>query len=212
MKSRALSTVHDLIVTDYTITRQPNGRFLHAFRPATTETVYQFEANSTPILQEGKRYNVGFIINDNGTRIIEPSALALVDEVNPTLSYLAAKKFSSDIFTENKAKNDERVTHTAADYYWGKKYAWRAYGLVVAKEAFYQYLEEIRHPAIPCKTSNPDLPYAGNEDSVAYRDFGLEQAMDQLISTTEKVGRYFKSPLFSRKFQIRAINAITDKK
>lgn len=43
MKSRDLKTIHDLIATNYQKLDLGNGRFLHTFQPATTDTTYQFE-------------------------------------------------------------------------------------------------------------------------------------------------------------------------
>lgn len=213
MKSRDLRTIHDVIVTDYRIDPLPDGKFLHQFRPATTHTLYEFVANSAPVLNDGDRYNIGFTVTEEGRNIIEPAALGKSGQVNKVLSYLTATQISRDKLDENVAKNDQRVSHKATDgYYWGKKYAWRRYGLVIAKEAFYQYLEEIGHPSVPCITSNPDLPFSPNERSTAFKDEGLEAAMDALIDSAVQAGRYFRSPLYSRQFQIRPINAITDKK
>ena len=213
MKSRDLRTIHDVIITDYRITPLSDGKYLHQFRPATTDTVYEFEANSAPVLKNGDRYNIGFKVTPSGRNIIDTSALGKVDTVNKVLSYLAAKQLSADILDENTAKNDQRVSHTETNgYYWGKKYAWRRYGLVISKDAFYGYLEHIEHPFTSCLTSNPDLPYSANERSTAYLDAGLEAAMDALIDSAVKVGRYHESPLYPHRFQIKAINAITDKK
>lgn len=213
MKSRDLHTIHDVIITGYTITPLGNGKFLHQFRPANTDRVYEFEANSAPVLKDGDRYNIGFKTTPQGRNVVDTSALGKVDSVNKNLSYLAAKQLSADILDENVAKNDQRVSHGGkGGYYWGKKYAWRRYGLVISKDAFYAYLEHIKHPSTPCLTSNPDLPYAANERSTAYFDAGLEAAMDDLIGTAVKTGRYFESPLYPKKFQIKAINALTDKK
>ncbi|WPU33921.1 hypothetical protein SIO17_09500 [Pseudoalteromonas piscicida] len=36
------------------------GRFLHTFKPKTTNTLYQFEANGVAEMEEGERYNIGF--------------------------------------------------------------------------------------------------------------------------------------------------------
>lgn len=213
MKSRDLQTRHDVIIRNYRIIPLPNGKFLHQFTPFTTDTIYQFEANSAPVLLNGERYNIGFRTMPDGRNIIDPSAMGKGDSVNKILSFLAAKQQSNDILVENTAKNNQRVTHAATDgYYWGKKYAWRRYGLVMAEGAFLQYLQEIGHASIPCLTSNPDLPFSSNDRSTAYRDDDLEGKIDALIETAEKVGQYFKSPLYAKKFQIRPINSITDKK
>jgi len=214
MKSRNLYTIHDVIVRGYTVTELPNGKFLHQFTPATTGTLYQFETNSSAAeLVNGDRYNIGFITDREGRNIIEPSALGKADSVNKLLSYSAAKHFSLDKLAENQGKNDDRVKHRATDgYYWGRKYAWRRFGLVMAKGAFYKYMEEIAHPFVVCKTINGDIGIHSNEESIAYKEDGLEEAMDALIDTAEKVGRYFKSPLYSGRFQIIPVNAISDKK
>ncbi|MEE3935836.1 hypothetical protein V2I68_09755 [Pseudomonas viridiflava] len=166
MKSRNLYTIHDLIVRDYTVTALPSGKFLHEFKPSTTETLYQFETNSSAIeLVDGDRYNIGYIEDTGGRRIIEPSSLGKADTVNKYLSYSAAKQFSLDKLAENQGKNDERVKHKATDgYYWGRKYAWRRFGLMIAKDAFFNYLEEIAHPFVPCKTISDDIGIYSNQD------------------------------------------------
>jgi hypothetical protein len=148
-----------------------------------------------------------------GRNIIDLSALSPTSQVNPMLSFLAAQHIANGNLATEKAKNDQRVTHKAkSGYYWGKKYAWRMFGTVIAKAAFFQYLEEIGHPSVPCITSNPDLAYS-NEESTAYAEKGLEEAMRNLISSAKKASSaYFKSPLYSKKFTIKGINALTDKK
>ena len=213
MKSRDLFTIHDLIASNYTITKLASGNYLHKFTPATTATVYEFEANATPVVVEGERYNIGYTVDAKGRNIIDLSALSLTSQVNPMLSFLAAQQVAKGNYACEKAKNDQRVTHSAKDgYYWGKKYAWRMFGTVIAKEAFFQYLDEIGHPSVPCITRDPDLPYS-NDQSTAYKEDGLEEAMRNLIvSATKASAAYFKSPLYSKKFTIKGINAITDKK
>jgi hypothetical protein len=213
MKSRELFTTHDVIVSNYTITKQPSGKYLHQFTPATTATIYEFEANATPIVIQGERYNIGYFVNSIGKNIIDLSALSLTSQINPMLSFLAAQQIAKENHKIEKAKNDNRVTHSATDgYYWGKKYAWRMFGTAIANSAFYQYLDEIHHPSVPCITRDPDLPYS-NDESIAYAERGLEDAMKNLIvSATKSSAAYFKSPLYSKKFAIKGINAITDKK
>ena len=213
MKSRELFTIHDLIASNYTITKLSSGKYRHQFTPATTATIYEFEANATPQLIEGERYNIGYTVDAAGRNIIDLSALSPTSQVNPMLTFLAAQHVAKGTYAAEKAKNDQRVTHSATDgYYWGKKYAWRMFGTAIAKEAFYQYLEEVKHPSVPCITRDPDLPY-GNDESVAYAEHGLEDAMKNLIaSATRASSAYFKSPLYSRKFTIKGINALTDKK
>lgn len=214
MKSRNLYTIHDVIIRNYTVTAIPSGKFLHQFSPLTTDTLYQFETNSSDAeLVDGDRYNIGFITDASGRKVIEPSALGKADTANKLLSYSAAKHFSIDKLAENQGKNDTRVKHRATDgYYWGRKYAWRRFGLVIAKSAFYQYLEEIAHPFVRCKTVSEDVGIYSNDESIAFKEEGLEKAMDELIDTAVRVGRYFKSPLYSKKFQVRPVNAISDKK
>ena len=213
MKSRDLFTIHDLIASNYTITKLTSSTYKHQFTPATTSTVYEFEANVTPVIVEGERYNIGYTVDSSGRNIIDLSALSLTSQVNPMLSFLAAQHIANGNLSVEKAKNDQRVTHSATDgYYWGKKYAWRMFGTVIAKEAFFQYLEEIKHPSVPCITKDPDLPYS-NDPSTAYAEKGLEDAMRNLITSAKKVTpAYFKSPLYSKKFTIKGLNALTDKK
>ncbi|MDO9479453.1 MAG: hypothetical protein Q8K34_11585 [Hydrogenophaga sp.] len=213
MKSRDLFTIHDLIASNYTISRLPSGKYRHQFTPATTATVYEFEANATPVVAEGERYNIGYTVDPAGRNIVDLSALSLTSQVNPMLSFLAAQHIAQGNFSIEKAKNDQRVTHSATDgYYWGKKYAWRMFGTVIAKSAFFEYLEEIGHPSVPCITRDPDLPYS-NDESTAYKEIGLETAMRNLVASAVRASpAYFKSPLYSKKFTIKGINALTDKK
>lgn len=213
MKSRELKTIHDLIVRDYKIESIGDGKFLHSFKPATTETIYQFIANGTPEVTEGERYNIGYYEDEVGNKIIEPSCLSKNTEVNPLLSYHYALQLSKEKHDVNRRKNDERVTHTANNgYYWGKKYAWREFGLMIPKDAFYSYLEEINHPKVECITQNPDMPFS-NEQSIAYKEEGLLDTIKNLIESAEKITKVrYKSPLYSRQFTIRGLSAITDKK
>jgi GR25 family glycosyltransferase involved in LPS biosynthesis len=213
MKSRELFTIHDLIASNYTISKLPNGKFLHSFTPQTSNTVYEFEANSAPVIEEGERYNIGFSTGKNGGNIIDLSALSKTAEVNPFFSYAFAQQIARENQPVEKAKNDQRVTHQATDgYYWGKKYAWRMFGAAISKDAFYSYLEEINHPTVPCVTNNPDLPYQ-SKPSKAYKEEGLEEAMRNLVSSAIKASpAYHKSPLYSRKLSIKGVKAITDKK
>lgn len=213
MKSRDLLTIHDLIASNYSILRLPSGKYLHKFTPATTETIYEFEANSTPVITMGERYNIGYSVDSNGRNIVELSALCPSSQINPMFSFLSAQHIARGNLSIEKAKNDVRVSHSATDgYYWGKKYAWRMFGTVISKDAFYQYLDEIQHPSVPCVTRDPDLPYDHSE-SKAYKEEGLEEAMCNLISSaTKSSAAYYKSPLYSKKFSIKGVKAITDKK
>lgn len=212
MKSKELHTIHDVIVTDYTITPLPGGMYLHRFRPATTGTWYEFEANAVPVVKEGDRYNIGFTVTPAGKKIIERSALSPSGLVNPMFSYIAAQQIAKEQYAEERGKNDRRVSHAATDdYYWGKKYAWRMFGACIAQDAFHAYLEEIGHPAVLCTTSDPDFP-SSNTQSTAYAEIGLDDAVKNLIASAVKTGAYYKSPLYSRKFTIKGIKAITHKK
>lgn len=214
MKSRELKTIFDLIVSNYTISPVGSGKFEHSFTPSTTTTVYKFIANGTPELIEGERYNIGYVENVTGEKIVDPSCLSKNSEVDKNISFQYASLLSKEKHNSNKLKNDQRVNYTVQDgYYWGKKYAWREFGLFISKDVFYKYLEEINHPKTECLTINPDMPYGVNEASIAYREDGLMEAMKELVDSAERVSKvYFKSPLYSRKFAIRGIQAITDKK
>lgn len=213
MKSRDLFTIHDLIASNYTITKLASGAYRHQFTPATTATIYEFEANATPVLIQGHRYNIGFTVDSANRNIVDLSALSPTSQINPMLSFLAAQHIALGNRATEKAKNDNRVTHFAKDdYYWGKKYAWRMFGTAIPQSAFHQYLNEIGHPSVPCITRDPDLPY-GNDESFAYAEHGLEDAVKNLIASAIKASAaYFKSPLYSKKFTIKGINALTDKK
>lgn len=213
MKSRELFTIHDLIASNYTISKLASGKYRHQFTPATTATLYEFEANVTPVIKEGERYNIGYTVDAAGRNIVDLSALSPTAQVNPMLTFLAAQHVARGTYATEKAKNDQRVTHAATnDYYWGKKYAWRMFGTSIAKDAFYQYLDEIGHQSVPCISRDPDRPY-GNDESIAYAEHGLEDAMKNLIASAVRTSAaYFKSPLYSRRFEIKGINALTDKK
>ena len=129
------------------------------------------------------------------------------------LSYLYSTKLAEGKHDVNKKKNDDRVRHAETDgYYWGKKYAWREFGLVISKDAFFSYLNEIKHPSVECTTSNPAMSFS-NDPSTAFKEDGLADAMHSLIKSATKATKVrFKSPLYSRQFTIRGIEAITDKK
>lgn len=216
MKSRNLKTIHDLIVTNYQKHDLGNGRYLHTFQPATTDTTYQFEANSENELVPGERYNIGFTEKD-GIKTVDISCVSKSSVVNQYISYECAKLVSIEKHDENKGKNDSRVSHAEQDdYYWGKKYAWREFGLVIPKEVFFKYLLEcIKHHNIPCTVTTPGHPIS--DDSIAFADKGLKKAIGELIDTATRIknGPYFKSPLYfngDKRFTIRGISAITDKK
>ncbi len=207
MKSRELLTTPVLIVTNYGIAPHPSGKFLHTFTPETTSTVYQFIANQEPILESGQRYNIGYTV-DKGANWVDVSATAKADLVDRDKSFYVAKMLGEEARTIETQKSDERVQHRATDgHYLGKKYAWRIYGMAIAREAFDTYLEDVKHPSVPCFTDGGP--------SIAYKEAGLEAAIDALRQSSTRInGNRFRSPLFPSKdwFQIKGISAITDKK
>lgn len=207
MKSRELFTTPVLIVTNYQIVLHPNGKFLHSFTPENTTTVYQFIANQEPILEEGQRYNVGFTV-EHGVNWVDVSATAKADDVDQHKSHYVARLLGEERRTIETQKSNDRVQHNATDgHYLGKKYAWRIYGMAVARDTFDAYLVDITHPSVPCFTEG--------SPSTAYNEEGLATAMDALIRTATKIGgNRFSSPLLPSKkwFQIKGIPAITDKK
>lgn len=208
MKSRDLLTTPVLIVSNYKIVPYSGGKFLHSFTPEATSTAYQFLANQEAVLEAGKRYNIGYSVGDDGKNWVDISATAKADAVDPQVSYYVAKKLGKEAFDLETKKSDERVTHKATDgHYLGKKYAWRIYGMAVARDAFDAYLQEIGHPSVTCLTDG--------SPSIAYKEAGLELAMDALIKSAVLVqGNRFSSPLLRSKkwFLIKGISAITDKK
>jgi len=207
MKSRELLTTPVLIVTNYKIAPHASGKFLHTFTPETTGTVYQFIANREPVLEVGQRYNIGYTVED-GVNLVDVAASARADAVDKAKSFYVAKVLGQELRAVETKKSEERVVHNARDgRYLGKKYAWRIYGMAIAREAFDTYLEDIKHPAVPCSTEG--------SPSVAYKEAGLEAAMDALCNSATRInGNRFKSPLLPSKdwFQIKGISAITDKK
>lgn len=209
MKSRDLHTTPVLIVTNYTITPDPSGKFLHKFTPENTPTIYQFVANKEAVLEVGQRYNVGYEIIE-GVNLVDISAIAKADEVNPTLSHYFARILGEQLRKVETEKSDTRVSYSATDgHYLGKKYAWRIYGMAVARDTFDDYLEAIKHPKVNCLTEGTP--------SIAYKDIGIDVAMDNLIKSCVKVGKTgnrFSSHLLPAKkwFQVKGLTAITDKK
>lgn len=213
MKSRELHTTPDLIISNYEIVPISETKFRHSFTPKTTDTVYEFVANGAPEVEVGERYNIGYYIED-GKNIVDLSSLSKNTEDNYHFNYLCAKELSRGAHKINKGKNDERVNPSVVDgdYYWGKKYAWREFGLVVSPDVFHRYLNEIEHPQISCITSNPDMEY-DHSPSIAYKEQGLVEAMDLLIRDARRVTKiFFDSPYYSKRFRIKGPNAITDKK
>lgn len=207
MKSRELFTTPVLIVTNYNISQHADGKFLHSFTPENTTTVYQFIANQEPLLEEGARYNIGYTL-EGGINLVDISATAKADDVDQYKSHYVARLLGEEKRTVETQKSKERVTHSATSgLYLGKKYAWRIYGMAVARGTFDTYLSEINHPSTPCLTDG--------SASIAYKDDGLAAAMDELIRTSTRVsGNRFSSPLIKSKewFQIKGLSAITDKK
>jgi hypothetical protein len=207
MKSRELFTTPVLIVTKYKILPIPSGKFLHSFTPKNTNTIYQFIANQEPVLENGQRCNIGYTVDD-GVNWVEISAISKAVQVDQYRSFEASRQHGEEIRELETRKSDERVRHGATDgHYLGKKYAWRIYGMAVARGTFDAYLENIKHPAVSCVTEGTP--------SVAYKDDGLHAAMKALIYSATRVGEgRFYSPLLpsQRWFQIKGLSSITDKK
>lgn len=209
MKSRELHTTPVLIVTNYKIIPRPSGRYLHSFTPESTPTVYKFIANQEPVFEEGTRYNIGyeFVNNENWVDI---SASAKADEVLPQVSHYVARQLGEQSRAIETNKSDERVVHHATDgHYLGKKYTWRIYGMALSRDTFDDYLEYIKHPTVNC--------YTDGSASIAYKDQGIDQLIDNFVNSLVKVGNAgnrFKSTLWPSKrwFTVKGISAITDKK
>lgn len=217
MKSRELKTIHDLIVTNYQKHDLGNGRYLHTFQPSTTDTTYEFEANVEDVVIEGERYNIGFTEEVEGVKIIDQSCLSKCSVLDKDFSYQYARNMSKQKHVENKGKNDSRVKHDEAEgYYWGRKYAWREFGLALPRDVFEKYLIECaRHPYVDCKVVTEGYPLG--DDSIAFLEDGLADAIDELIQSAVMVnkGPYFKSSLYyggEKRFTIKGVPAITDKK
>ena len=209
MKSRGLRTTPVLVVSNYNIAIDSSGKYLHTFTPENTPTNYQFLANEEPVLEEGERYNIGYELRD-GINWVDVSATAKADEVNPDVSHYVARQLGEQNRAVETGKSNSRVIHAATDgNYLGKKYAWRIYGMAVARNTFDEYLEKINHPSVSCSTDG--------SPSIAYKDVGIDKAMDDLTKSCSKVsttGNRFSSPLLPSKnwFQVKGISAITDKK
>lgn len=209
MKSRELHTTPVLIVSNYSITPISSGKYLHKFTPENTSTLYQFVANQEPILQEGEHYNIGYEII-GGVNWVDTSATAKADDVDPTISHYVARQLGEQLRDIEIGKSNSRVVHSATDdLYLGKKYAWRIYGMAVARDTFDDYMSAINPPQTSCLTEG--------SPSVAYKNTGIDLAMDAFIKSCVKVGnsgnRFSSSLLPSKKwFQIKGLSAITDKK
>lgn len=209
MKSRHLHTTPVIIITNYTITLHTSRKYLHSFTPENTPTRYEFLANKEPLLIEGERYNIGYSV-ESGVNQVDTSAIAKAADVDPSVSHYFAKTIGQQLKDVETQKSDDRVVHNKSDgHYLGKKYAWRIYGMAVANETFYEYLKEINHPYTDC--------YTEGSKSIAYKNVGIEAAMDNFIKSCVKVGKLgnrFKSCLLPSKkwFTIKGLQAITDKK
>lgn len=209
MKSRELDTTPVLIVTNYTVSPDPSGKYLHRFTPENTPTVYQFLANQEPVLEQGERYNIGYEVI-NGINWVDISATSKADKVNPIVSHYFARQLGEQCRAVESNKSDTRVVHSATDgHYLGKKYAWRIYGMAIARNTFDEYMDVIGHSKVNCITDG--------SPSVAYKDSGIDSAMDSLIQSCVKVGssgnRFLSHLLPSKKwFQVKGLAAITDKK
>lgn len=209
MKSRHLLTTPTVVVTNYKIESHPEGKHLHSFTPASTNTKYQFIANGEAVLKEGERYNFAYRV-ENGVNWVDPSAIAEAESVDPESSFYVARIHGQEIRDIELRKSNERTTHSAKDgTYLGRKYAWRIYGMAVPREVFELYLDTIKHPITSCIT--------GASQSIAYKEEGLQEAMQTLLSSLERVDskkNNFKSVLIPQRnwFQVKGISAITDKK
>lgn len=217
MKSRELKTIHNLIVANYNVEPTSPTNFRHSFTPLTTDTEYVYYGNSEPILKNGERCNIGYTVNEKNEKEIDTSSLSKLKDIDKDMSFIYAAYLSKQKHDENKSKNDHRVTPHIVNnkYYWGKKYAWREFGLFISKDAFHKYMDSIGHPKIECITTADGYPQG--QSSFAYLEDGIAEAMKNLIDSAEivKSGPYFKSPLYmegEKKFQIKETLAITDKK
>lgn len=140
MKSRELHTTPVVVVSNYRISPDKSGKFLHSFTPESTSTVYQFIANQEPLLEERERYSFGYTI-DNGVNWVDTSAMAKAESVDPDVSFYVARLLGEELREVESRKSDERVTHVAKDgYYLGKKYAWRIYGMAVPSGTYLTFI------------------------------------------------------------------------
>ena len=206
MKSRHLLTTPILIVSNYTITPIPGGKHLHKFTPESTSTVYEFEANSEPHLMQGERYNIGYEVI-GGRNVVDISAIQKAADVDPVVSYYVSVQLGKQNQALNTAKSDGRVVHNATGHYLGKKYAWRIYGMCLARDTFDDYMAQIKHPTVQCTTDG--------SPSIAYKNIGIDIAMQNFInSVVRKSANRFTSPLLPSRawFTIKGIDAITEKK
>lgn len=209
MKSRELKTVPLLVVADYKIIKQSSGKYLHSFHPASTDTLYQFEGAEGPILKNGRRYNISYF--ENGEKNwVDVSSIADAADVDPQESFLVSRTFGEKLREVETSKSRTRVTVKGGDpgnAYLGKKYAWRIYGMALARDTFDDLLAVIGHPTVACMTDGAP--------SIAYAESGIHDAMKRLFdSLIPKGGNRFSSPILPKRawFQVKGVTAITDKK
>ncbi|BBD09352.1 hypothetical protein [Desulfovibrio ferrophilus] len=217
MRPRELHNCPGLIASNYKVSRVSAGSFQHEFTPKTTGTIYVvYTSSSAPVVVVGHSYNVGYVPQDNGKRLVDQNDIVEitdVDQLERVTLFEASLAEMGKIFDREKYKNDDRVKpHVhGGEYYWGKKYAWRVFGLLLGKGAFHAYLKEVGHPHIDCVVDNPDDRYPAGP-SFAYLENGLEDAIRSLIVTAVKEGQYYKSPLYSKRFTIKPLGSLSDKK
>lgn len=104
--------------------------------------------------------------------------------------------------SREKAKNDERVIHDAVDgYYWGKKYAWRVFGMMLNKQQFSQFLAEINHPYVACLVKDTRPGQNRMNESIAYLEDGLRETMENLVKSSQRITfSKYTSPMYSKQF------------
>lgn len=103
-----------------------------------------------------------------------------------------------------RAKNDRRVTHeVGTGYYWGRKYAWRVFGMMMKKHQFAQFLAEIGHPTIPCLVRDSRPNQTRLNPSIAYLEDGLRETVERLVRSSSRVSHWeYRSPHFSMPFSL----------
>ncbi len=109
-KSRVVKTNSSRAGQNYTVTPDPSGKYLHKFTPGNTGTVYQFIASQEPVLDAGKRYNIGYTV-ENRLNLVDISACSKADEVNPVITqsqYPFFEQFlTSGFLSQNSAHHIE---------------------------------------------------------------------------------------------------------
>jgi hypothetical protein len=216
MRERNVLNCPGLIASNYKIIKT-GDLFFHEFTPQTTQTVYRVvTTSSVPVVEEGEYYNVAYNLED-GIRLVDPNSIVKITvagEKELIRIYEEAFDDKKAFHQREKAKNEARVKPYKKDgkYYWGKKYAWRVFGIMLSKDAFYNYLKEINHTTIPCIVFNEDRNDPPGA-SIAYQEEGIKEAIETLLKTAEpSSGKYYKSPHFSKKFTIKTPDAFFDKK